>query len=86
MGAKGAKRVKVANRGQRGVNRGHFYTRFLGSPPPVGWGSKGSKQGAKGVKRSKGNEQGVKGAKGRREQTGSEGGEQGAKGAKAFLY
>ena len=34
----GAKGAKGANRGQRGVNMGHFHTRFLGSPPPVGVG------------------------------------------------
>ena len=30
--------AKGANMGQRGLNREHFYTRFLGSPPPVGLG------------------------------------------------
>ena len=70
----GAKGAKEANRGQRGVSRGRFHTGFLGFPPPVGWGSEGSEQGAKGVKGSEGSKQGVKGSK------------QGVKGVKAFLY
>ena len=75
--------MKVANRGQRGVNRGNFYTRFLGPPPPVGVGEHREQTGSKGVKRSEGSEQGAKGSKeGAKGAKGSEGSEQVAKGSK----